>query len=44
MLGGKTVKFYDNIELLDRVYVFTIEVKKIFSQAGAMSSDKQFRT
>lgn len=44
MLGGKTVKFYDNIELLDRGYFFTIEGKKIFSQIGAMSSDKQFRT
>ena len=44
MLGGKTVKFYDNIELLDRGYFFTIEGKKIFSQVGAMSSDKQFHT
>lgn len=42
--GGRTVKLYDNIELLDRGYVFTIEGKKIFSQGGAMSSDKQFRT
>ena len=41
--GGRTVKLYDNIELLDRGYVFTIEGKKIFSQGGAMSSDKQFR-
>ena len=42
--GGRTVKLYDNIELLDRGYIFTIEGKKIFSQGGAMSSDKQFRT
>lgn len=42
--GGRTVKLYDNIELLDRGYFFTIEDKKIFSQGGAMSSDKQFRT
>lgn len=42
--GGRTVKLYDNIELLDRGYVFTIEGKKIFSQVGAMSSDKQFHT
>lgn len=41
---GRTVKLYDNIELLNRGYVFTIEGKKIFSQIGAMSSDKQFRT
>lgn len=42
--GGRTVKLYDNIELLDRGNVFTIEGKKIFSQVGAMSSDKQFHT
>lgn len=42
--GGRTVKLYDNIELLDIGYVFTIEGKKIFSQVGAMSSDKQFHT
>ena len=41
---GRTVKLYDNIELLDRGNVFTIEGKKIFSQVGAMSSDKQFST
>ena len=42
--GGRTVKLYDNIELLDIGCVFTIEGKKIFSQVGAMSSDKQFHT
>lgn len=42
--GGRTVKLYDNIELLDRCYVFTIEGKKLFTLVGATSSDKQFRT
>lgn len=42
--GGRTVKLYDNIELLDGGYFFTIEGKKIFSQVGEMSSDKQFHT
>lgn len=42
--GGKIIKLTDNVELLDRGCVFTIEGKKIFSQGGAMSSDKRFRT
>lgn len=42
--GGKTIKLTDNVEILDRGYVFTIEGKKIFSLGGAMSPDKQYRT
>ena len=42
--GGKIIKLTDNVEILDRGYVFTLEGKKIFSLGGAMSSDKQYRT
>ena len=41
--GGKIIRLTDNVELLDRGYVFQIEGKKILSIGGAMSMDRAYR-
>ena len=41
--GGKIIRLSDNVELLDRGYVYQIEGKKILSIGGAMSMDRLCR-
>lgn len=41
--GGKVIRLSDNVELLDRGYVYTIEGYNILSIGGAMSMDRIYR-
>lgn len=41
--GGQIIKLSDNVELLDRGYVYELEGYKFLSVGGAMSMDRRYR-